>query len=174
MCRCAAVRCRVLLCSDVVLSVAAAATYSVYAASAELVVFMSSIQHRDTLEAAFLSGAAVVASGLLSFGLARRVALRIHLPPLYKQCLRRLRSDDSVRRLIGHTLRMGPQAAAAPHVPASSSILSTASSSGQSSSAASSLRSDLSATSAVVPGFRIINCLPPGPRWHRLPGVTYW
>ena len=150
----------VLLCSDVVLSVAAAATYSVYALSADLIVFMSSIEHRHTLEAAFLSGAAVAASGVLFLSIARRYALQVHLPPLYKQCLRRVRNDDTVKQLIGHRLLVGSQSPPAAQFSKSDTLVPSAPAASSSTVSAS--------------GFRVVNCLPPGPRWRRVTGVTYW
>lgn len=159
------------------LAVAAACTYSVYAASAEVVLFMVSIEHRDTLEAAFISGAVVVASGVVAFSIARRAALRIHLPPLYRQCLRRLRSDEQVKQLIGRRVMAGPQAARAaaaaapPSQPASSNAAVASLPSPPSSAPSDS--APLS-SSVSVSGFRVINCLPPGPRWRRVPGVAYW
>ena len=143
----------VLCCGDLVLSAAAAATYCVYAVSADVVVFVASIQHSHTLEVAFIAGAVVMASGVASLSLARRYALPIHLPPLYKQCLRRVRADDNVKRMIGRRLAVGPQAASHTLVPSSPAQLSSA---------------------AFVPGFRVVNCLSPGPRWHRVPSATYW
>ena len=159
--------------SDVVVCAAGACTYCVYVLSADVVIFMSSIQHRDTLEGAFVAGVVVMASGVLFLSLARRYALPIHLPPLYRACLRRLRKDDNVRRLIGDRLFVGPQSAAA----AQPLVLSSAALSSPSASLVSSTQpapASASSASPSVSGFRIVNCLPPGPRWHRAPGVTDW
>ena len=162
--------CAVLCCAvsvDLVLSAAAACTYCVYALSADVIVFMASIEHRDTLEAAFIGGGVVLGSAVAFLSIARRVALRIHLAPLYRQCLRRVRNDENVKRLIGHRLLAGPY-------PAAATVATAAKPTSPAASLSSADPTPPATLSAAASGFRLVNCLPPGPRWRREPGVTNW
>ena len=146
------------------LSLAGVASYSVFSLTTDLVMFMDSIRHAETLEVAFVSGAIVLASSLTFFSLARR-AIPTPLAPPYRVLLGRLRKDPRVREALGQHLRFGPTsttpALSSPPPPPSNPFAS--------------------ATSPVVvggsitaSGFRLVTRLPGGLRWSAEPGVVYW
>ena len=136
-----------------VFCLASAASYAVFSLSVDLVVFLDSVHHADTLEYAFIAGATVLGSSLLFFSLARRY-LPTPSAPAYRVALRRLRRDPQVREALGGRLRFGP------------ALLDTGSSS---------LPSSASVASAMgASGFRLVTRLPAGIRWTADPGAVYW
>ena len=145
------------------LGLAGAASYAAFSLSVDFIVFLSSIRHAETLEFTYVAGAAVLASTLGFFALARR-AIPSPLAPLYRLALRRVRKDPQIRQELGHRLRFGST------FPSSPPSLATPTTSPSTSSPSSSS----SASSILASGFRLVTRLPAGPRWSAEPGVTYW
>ena len=152
-----------------ILGLAGCASYAAFSVSVDLVVFLSSIRHAETLEVAYIAGAVVLASTLGFFSLARRF-LPSPLAPLYRLALRRVKKHPHVQDALGYHLRFGPTSSS----PSSSAVPFAASSSSLSTPSSSSSSSSSAASSVLPSGFRLVTRLPAGPRWSAEPGVVYW